>query len=296
MRPRPCSRISVRRHRGRAYRSDGLPARPLFCSMLAACVALGATACGRHIYLAARDGAGGTGSGILWQATFETGDLSEWLGDGNGGIYMDNLASAPAPTPGPGAPRLLQRHRHLRADDGHVFQLPVSRATEPSRGVLRRLVLHSRVPAGQILAEPAPFRLPPKRRRRGDHPALGLQRLPGPDGNLIAHLYDSTAVANTDQTNPIPVPVAKWVHFEILYRKAADATGRITIWQDGVQILDLANVVTAPTDWVQWDVGGGSNDIAPSPATVYFDDATISLTRVGVGQYRPGRVALRRAD
>jgi hypothetical protein len=78
--------------------------------------------------------------------------------------------------------------------------------------------------------------------------------------------------------------MAKWVHFEILLHKAADTTGRITIWQDGVQILDVTNKVTAPTEWIQWDAGGGSNDIAPSPAAVYFDDATISLTRVGVGQ------------
>jgi hypothetical protein len=89
---------------------------------------------------------------------------------------------------------------------------------------------------------------------------------------------------NLEQANPVPVPVATWVHFEILYRKAADATGRITVWQDGVQILDLPNLVTAPTEMIQWDAGGGSNDIAPSPATVYLDDATISLSRVGVGQ------------
>jgi hypothetical protein len=29
--------------------------------------------------------------------------------------------------------------------------------------------------------------------------------------------------------------------------------------------------------------GGGSNDIAPAPAAVYVDDATISLARVGIG-------------
>ena len=63
--------------------------------MLAACVALGATACGRHVYLG---NAGDGGTGILWQATFETGDLSEWLADGNGGIYMDNFADPPAAT------------------------------------------------------------------------------------------------------------------------------------------------------------------------------------------------------
>ena len=37
-------------------------------------------------------------AGILWQALFETGDLSEWTGDGNGGIYMDPRATAPAAT------------------------------------------------------------------------------------------------------------------------------------------------------------------------------------------------------
>ena len=89
-------------------------------------------------------------------------------------------------------------------------------------------------------------------------------------------------LVHEDQANPIPVPVGQWVHFEIFFRKATDTTGRITIWQDGVQILDHANVVTAPTDLLQWDAGGGSNDIAPSPATVYFDDATISLARVGI--------------
>ena len=46
-------------------------------------------------------------------------------------------------------------------------------------------------------------------------------------------------MANFDQANPIPVPVAQWVHFEIFFRKATDTTGRITIWQDGVEILDL---------------------------------------------------------
>jgi hypothetical protein len=34
---------------------------------------------------------------------------------------------------------------------------------------------------------------------------------------------------------------------------------------------------------IQWDAGGGSNDIAPSPATVYFDDATISTFARGCG-------------
>ena len=245
--------------------------------MLAACVALGATACGRHVYLgSATDGS----TGILWQATFEPGDLSEWLGDGNGGIYMDNLAGAPAPS---------QEVAHRGAFSGIATFSPTV--------VTSFSYLFREQPSPPAAYYGAWFFIPAALEVRswlslhhfGYHrganvaettPLFDFNVYPGPDGNLVAHLYDSTAVANTDQTNPVPVPMAAWVHFEILYRKAADATGRITIWQDGVQILDVPNLVTAPTDLLQWDVGGGSNDIAPSPATVYFDDATISLTRV----------------
>jgi hypothetical protein len=102
-----------------------------------------------------------------------------------------------------------------------------------------------------------------------------------PDGSLIAHLFDYTKAINVEQANPIPVPIGRWFQFEVLLRKAADATGHVAVWQDGVLILDDPNVPTAPTDWVQWDAGGSSGDIVPSPATIYIDDAAISLSRIG---------------
>jgi hypothetical protein len=89
-------------------------------------------------------------------------------------------------------------------------------------------------------------------------PLFDFNIYPDAGGNLVARVYDPTKLRNLEQTNPVAVPLATWVHFEILFRKAADATGRIAVWQDG------------------------SNDFAPSPATVYFDDATISLARVGI--------------
>jgi len=246
--------------------------------MLAACVALGATACGRHVYLGSLGDGGGTG--ILWQATFEPGDLSEWLSDGHGGIYMDSLAGVPAPT---------QDQAHRGSFSGIATFSPVT--------VTSFSYLFREQPSPPEAYYGAWFFIPASLQvgswlslhHFGYHRSVGVSETtplwdfnlyPGTDGNLLAHLYDSTAVANFDQASPIPVPLAKWVHFEILFRKSADATGRITIWQDGVQILDHANVVTAPNELLQWDVGGGSNDIAPAPAAVYFDDATISLTRV----------------
>ena len=114
-------------------------------------------------------------------------------------------------------------------------------------------------------------------------PVWDFHVYPTSDGTLAARLYESSTIKNFEQPVPVPVTTAAWVHFEIFYRNAADATGRIIVWQDGVQILDVANVITAPSDAVQWDAGGGSNDVAPTPAAVYLDDATISSSRVGTG-------------
>jgi hypothetical protein len=248
--------------------------------MLAACVALGGTACGRHVYLGSL---GDGGPGILWQATFETGDLSEWLSDGNGGVYMDALAGAPA-----ASPDTAHRGRY----SGIASFAPVT-VTSFSY-LFREQPIPPEAYYGAWFFIPASVQVRSwlslhhfgyhKAGAADTTPLFDFNVYPTAAGSLAAHVYDATAMMNLEQANPVAVPVATWVHFEILYRRAADATGRITIWQDGVQILDLPNLVTAPTEMIQWDAGGGSNNVAPSPATVYLDDATISLSRVGVGQ------------
>ena len=63
------------------YPPQTLPFRLPLLAPLVAAVLLGG-ACGRRVYLG-NLGDGG-GAGILWQATFEPGDLSEWRVDGNG--------------------------------------------------------------------------------------------------------------------------------------------------------------------------------------------------------------------
>src|SRR5512143_1004352 len=85
MRRRSRAWILIRPHRGWAYRIESLTfsALPSLCPVLAVCVAFGATACDRHVYLGGSLGdAGNTdaGTGILWRALFESGDLSEWTG------------------------------------------------------------------------------------------------------------------------------------------------------------------------------------------------------------------------
>lgn len=101
-----------------------------------------------------------------------------------------------------------------------------------------------------------------------------------PDGTLALYAYEFGATKQYDPQLPQPFPIGVWVKVEILFRKASDASGRFAVYQDGALLLDLSGVRTAPNDWLRWSLGSASGDIVPSPAELYIDDATISLSRL----------------
>ena len=84
----------------------------------------------------------------------------------------------------------------------------------------------------------------------------------------------------------MPFPVGRWVQMEVFMRKSTNQTGRITLWMDDVQLLDLNNISTGKTNWVEWSVGVSSTDVRPPPGTVYIDDAAISLMRLGTAGFQ----------
>jgi hypothetical protein len=79
---------------------------------------------------------------------------------------------------------------------------------------------------------------------------------------------------------PPDVPVNTWFQLEAFYRDASDSTGRLTLWLDGVQILDWQGP-TGLTSWVAWDVVSVGWGLLPEPAILYVDDCAVSRTRVG---------------
>ena len=103
---------------------------------------------------------------------------------------------------------------------------------------------------------------------------VNLYPLPG--GGLAAQLYGYASKVNTAQTIPVLFPLDTWVQLEVYLSKATGPTGEVTVWQDGVQILQHAGVATAANDWVQWDAGGAAPSVFPSPSYIYMDDAAIS--------------------
>jgi hypothetical protein len=262
------------------YPRQTVPPRFSFVAPLVVAVVL-AGGCARHVNLGSLGD--GADAGILWQATFEPGDLSEWESDGHGGVYTDGKAPDPVAT---------QDQAHHGRYAGVVTFSPAS-ATPTFSYFFREQPIPAQAYYGAWFFLPAGLdvRSFVSLLHFGYHQTAGdpsttaiwdVDLQPDTNGSLVPRLYETGAASPVAPQPAVPVSPATWVHFELLFKKAADATGQIVAWQDGVQVMNVANVVTAPTDWIQWDVGGGSLDaITPSPLSIYVDDVTISSSRVG---------------
>jgi hypothetical protein len=78
------------------------------------------------------------------------------------------------------------------------------------------------------------------------------------------------------------VPVGQWFQIEAYYRRAQDNTGQITVWQDGIEIINVTNTPTVLSDnTIHWSVNNYTSGIEPNPLTLYVDDMVISTTQIG---------------
>jgi hypothetical protein len=98
------------------------------------------------------------------------------------------------------------------------------------------------------------------------------------DGGLRITLFDFLNTLPPDAGTPPPIPIGQWVHLEVYFKRAKNTTGEVSILQDGVPAVRLANVVTDDTDWGQWYVGNLADSLMPGLSTVYVDDVTIAFS------------------
>ncbi len=90
--------------------------------------------------------------------------------------------------------------------------------------------------------------------------------------------------ASHAQSEPIPIPVGRWFHVEARYVQSANENGRVTFWQDGVEILDVDQVNTILSGNAVWGIGNYTDHIVggevDGTATIFFDDAIVSTQSV----------------
>jgi hypothetical protein len=227
-------------------------------------------------------GFGGQGD-VLWSADQETGDLSQWDVDQQGGVFNTGTGTASVTTDvahtGRYAMRLRIRDAHGIPQAARVFRWDTS--AEP----------------GQELYYSAWYYFPQRYRpvvwwnifQFKSEPDNATQSEPtwslnvgnrSPSGRMYLYLWDAINRRSYGQTIA-DLPERRWVHLQARYKLAVASEGRITVWQDRRQLWDITGVQTTFANNVFWSVNSYTDDIRPSTVIIYVDDAVISRARRG---------------
>jgi len=222
------------------------------------------------------------GSDVLWTGLFEANNFDEWIADGAGmaqafpappalneisservhhGSYAARL-TIDAPPGGARASAALTRWGDPLPAEGYYsvwYWLPRSITVE-GYWVIFKFRQQDQATMDEL---------------------YDLDLINLPTGEMSVQLYDHRrGVIDLDVPDPV-VPVGQWFQVEAFYRNTQDDTGRLTFWLDGRQIVDITNQPMAPTPWIEWTACSIGQELTPSMAVLYVDDAAVSRTRVG---------------
>jgi hypothetical protein len=100
----------------------------------------------------------------------------------------------------------------------------------------------------------------------------------GDGGALHVTFFDFLNGSTPNSNAAPPIPLGQWFHLEVYFKRASDATGELSLWQDGVLAVHLTGLATDNTDFGQWYVGNYASDLVPPASTIYVDDVTIGFT------------------
>jgi hypothetical protein len=114
-------------------------------------------------------------------------------------------------------------------------------------------------------------------------------------GGRLGNLWDVSLVNNNGglrlnvvdyfSTNTLPdmsaapaIPIGSWFHVVMYLKRAADATGAVSVYQDGNLVFNVTNLPTDDSIFDQWYVGNLADNLNPAEYTLYVDDVTIKPT------------------
>ena len=226
---------------------------------------------------------GPSGQYVLWSADMETGDLSQWAlpgellaADQGGGVYDERSGSV----------SVTDRVAH---GGRYSIEMTINDGGGTDQAVRIFRWYENPVQAYYSVWYLFPQSYTPARwwnvmqfKSKAPYPKDTLWVLNvgnRPSGEMYFYLYDWQQCEGYNQTVR-DIPVGRWVHVEVLYRRSATKSGRVAVWQDGVLLFDQDGVQTTTAGDVQWSVDNYTDQISPSPATIYADDAAISTKRI----------------
>ncbi len=226
---------------------------------------------------------------VMWSASFETGDFSEYFGDNDDEVQQ-------------GCQITVNGTMTVSAEQAHSGTHSAKISISSANGAGPYVYLYRNCANSPNVMPDAyygawlyipiayhvgnywnlvHFIVSPNRDRFGSSYAWDVDLQSDDAGDLTLYVFDFIHQRRTDQPNPIAVQPGQWFHLEVFLHLASDTTGRLVVWQNGRLIIDAQNLMTSATQFIQWAFGSASSDITPSPADLYIDDVTVSTARVG---------------
>lgn len=258
--------------------------RALMLVLALAAIGLGTTGCDPRLDV---------GSDLLWTARFETNTFEEWTASRFGG----SVGATPMP------PNMIAVSSTRARTGVYAAALTIDAGSDGALAAAS-MSLKENLPTDAYYS--AWYYLPQtitvnsywviqKFRRRTDiadssteGELFDLDLYTLASGDMSFRVFDHRSGTNAPMVVDQPiVPVDRWFQLETRYRNRTDATGRLTVWLDGLEVIDLSGP-TGPSPWLQWVVSSVGEDLTPSANVLYADDCAIGGTRVGPSGLLPG--------
>ena len=74
-----------------------------------------------------------------------------------------------------------------------------------------------------------------------------------------------------------PIPIGSWFHIELFLKRAASTTGEVRLYQDGVLLIEQANLRSDASKFSRWFVGNWAVEATPANSSLFVDDVSISI-------------------
>lgn len=233
------------------------------------------------------------GGTAYFQSGAETGDLSEWKGDGGGGIYYEPHVEVTTKVARSGKYsircyladpsvaynaklmrwRIDQKNAYYSAwyyfdknydakQWSNIMQWKTDPPGEPGSNAIEPTFFLEALLIDNI------------RQLRLFHWPVALGYLP-PDPPHQGQFYPGKYA----QSNPIPLPDETWIHVEAYY-KTDRVNGEVIVWQDGVEIFRVGGVNTQDSikqaEFVMFGVGNYLCNCESANQLLYVDDIIVA--------------------
>lgn len=228
---------------------------------------------------------------VLWQADMETGDLSQWrIGAARGAQVEWDSGRCYRPPNG------------VSTEQAHSGRYAMQMTIDSRQDAGCRSFRRPEVASGRALYYSAWYYFPVRVQvgvfwnifqfKASAERVWSLRVGNLPDGTMTLFLSwkadivgptasDGVATKQYFQTLTT-LPVGRWVHLEVYLKQSEQFDGQITVWQDGVELFNVANIRTRPPGTIQsWSIDSYGRSLQPNPTTLFVDDVAVSTSRLG---------------